>query len=133
MAQVFIFNTYGKAISMSLNGYPLAGQPLAAAAAGTYVPTSQAVNRNSSPGNPGTDEFGGQNELIVAYGSGGHVQKYEIDNISYNDVDGSEDLQLYLFYNTAMLVTVQNAAPVAIGGQTATAQEAQLAQSAAAT
>jgi hypothetical protein len=123
--QVFIFNTYSHTVSMTLNGYPLDKQPLAAATTGTYAPTSQAVNRNSSSGDPGTNEFGGSNALLVAYGGGGHVKKYEIDNISFDDVDSDDDIQLYLFFNTAMLVATQNAAPVPIQGQTPTAAEEQ--------
>jgi hypothetical protein len=128
---VYIFNTYvNEGLSLTLNNYP-AGQ-LTAATASTYVPTSTSIIRNPSPANPGVAEFGGQNTLVVAYGTGGASYRYDVSKIAFSDVPQSHDLQLYIFYNLAVLVKESDAAPVQIVGAQLSEQElAQLAESGA--
>jgi hypothetical protein len=127
IGSVYVFNTYSsEGLTLVLNNYPAGSLPAATAA--TYAPTSTSIIRNPSPGNPGVAEFGGQNTLIVAYGTGGTSYRYNVSGIAFSDVPQNHDLQLYLFYNLAVLVKESNAAPVPIQGSQLSSQElAQLA------
>jgi hypothetical protein len=123
---VFLFNTYAtEGVTLFLNGYPLGTMP--AAASGTYAPSSLSVPRNPSTGNPGQAQFGGSNSLVVSYGTSGNSIKYPIDGISYAEVPQEHDLQLYLYFNLAILVKESMAAPVAIPGEAPSAEELELA------
>lgn len=119
---VYVFNTYSnEGVSLVLNNYYVGN--LSAATAGTYAPTSTSIARNASPGNPGDAEFGGENTLIVAYGTGGTSYSYNVSGISFSDVPAEHDLQLYLFYNLAVLVKEAAASPVPIVGNALSAEE----------
>jgi hypothetical protein len=121
---VYVFNTYyNEGVTLVLNNYYVGN--LSAATAGTYAPTSTSVARNASPGNPGQAQFGGQNTLIVAYGSGGTSYSYNVSGISFSDVPAEHDLQLYIFYNLAVLVKEAAASPVPITGSLLSAEEHQ--------
>lgn len=124
MANVYVFNTWNQALGLVLNGYP--GGTLTAATTGTYAPTSTAIARNPAPGNPGMAQFGGTNSLIVAYGSSGVAYTYPITGIAYSDVPSDQDLQLYIYYNLAVLVKQASAGPVATPGTQPSAEELEL-------
>jgi hypothetical protein len=119
---VYVFNTYyNEGVTLVLNNYYVGN--LSAATAGTYAPTSTSIARNASPGNPGQAQFGGDNILTVAYGSGGTSFRYDVSGISFSDVPAEHDLQLYLFYNLAVLVKEADASPIPITGNQLTAEE----------
>lgn len=121
---VYVFNTYyNEGVTLVLNNYYLG--ILSAADPKSYVPKSMSVARNPSPGDPGEAQFGGQNTLTVAYGSGGTSYRYDVSKIAFSDVPAEHDLQLYLFYNLAVLVKEAAASPVAITGDQLSAEEHQ--------
>jgi len=121
---VYVFNTYyNEAVTLVLNNYYVGN--LSAATAGTYAPTSTSIARNASPQNPGQAQFGGENTLIVAYGSGGTSYSYNVGGISFSSVPAEHDLQLYLFYNLAVLVKEAAASPIPITGNQLSAEEHQ--------
>jgi hypothetical protein len=125
MANVYMFNTYNNQANLNLNTWGLPN-PLAAAAPPNYTPTSTNRPRNPSKGNPGIAQFGAQNTLIVAFGtldSPDATYSYEIDGISYEDVPSSQDLQLYIFYNTIVLVKQSEAGPVIYQGEQASPEQ----------
>lgn len=100
---VYVFNATSAAMTLILNNTLVSATALSGATqSGSYMPSSIAIPRNSSSGDSGTSQFGGTNVLVVSYS--GTSQKFEVD-INSTDNPIAADLQLYLFYNTATLVS----------------------------
>lgn len=115
---VYIFNATAASMTLILNNTLVSATALSGATqSGSYVPNSIAVSRNSSSSNSGTSQFGGTNVLIVSYS--GTSQKFEVDiDPTANPI--ASDLQLYLFYNEATLVSQGGQGSTITGGSQVT-------------
>ncbi len=119
---VYVFNATPYQIPyLILNNFPSGSlQPIAQSSG--YAAASVTIARNPSPGNPGLGQFGGKNTLVVDFTSG-TSQQYPV-NIDPNQMQINSDLQLYLFYSSAVLVGPLGAATqIVIQGQPLSSQQ----------
>ncbi len=100
---VYLFNASKSAITMTLNGYPIAG--MAAAPTSGYAPSTSTIGRTYATGpTTNTNQFGENNVLIVAFTDWNVSAKFIVDGIGYGEVPENDDLQLYIFKNLAVLI-----------------------------
>jgi hypothetical protein len=100
---VYVFNTTNAQLQLILNNTVVSTTLAAVTQSGGYAPSTVTIARNPSDGNPGTNQFGGSNVLIVSYGSGGGTsQQFQVD-IKPGPNPIANDLQLYIFFNIAVL------------------------------
>lgn len=101
---VFVFNATTNTVTLVLNSHPVPNGTLnAAGKSSNYKPNVVPIRRVSGSGNPQAAQFGGQNQLVVSFPSGGSLQ-YEVDpNADLQNQIGLS-LQLYIFYTAVVLV-----------------------------
>jgi hypothetical protein len=104
MGNVYVFNATTNDMTLILNNHPISGTLSAAAQGSSYKPNVVSIARVPGSGNPQTANFGGQNALIVSFPSGGS-QMYEVDVNQTLQNQQATDLQLYIFYTAAVLVS----------------------------
>src|SRR5438105_98516 len=123
MASVYVFNATPIPISLTLNQIPISGNLAAIQSSSGYAANSVAVARNTSSGNPGTNQFGGQNTLVVVFNptgpNPGPVQSFNIP-INPNAYPIVSDLQLYVFYGQAALISPSGAPSESAAGAAGT-------------
>jgi hypothetical protein len=104
MGNVYVFNATTNDMTLILNNHPISGTLSGAAQGSSYKPNVTTIARVPGSGNPQTANFGGQNSLIVSFPSGGS-QVYSVPvNQTLQNQQGT-DLQLYIFYTDAVLVS----------------------------
>lgn len=101
---VFVFNATTSTVTLLLNSHAVPNGTLyGTSKSSNYKPNPISVKRVSGSGNPQIPSFGGQNQLVVSFPTGGS-QQYEVDiNPTLQDQLGV-NLQLYIFYTAAVLV-----------------------------
>lgn len=104
MGNVYVFNATTNDMTLILNNHPVSGTLSAAAQSTSYKPNVVSIARVPGSGNPGTANFGGQNVLIVSFPSGGS-QLYNVNVNTTLQNQQATDLQLYIFYTDAVLVS----------------------------
>jgi hypothetical protein len=102
---VYVFNTTNAQLQLILNNTIVSTTLAGVTQSGGYAPTAVTIARNPSTGNPGTNQFGATNNLIVSYGSGGGTSQKFAVNIDPNQNPIANDLQLYIYFNIAVLVS----------------------------
>jgi len=130
---VYVFNTTNQTLQLVLNDTVVSSQLAGVTQSGGYAPTTTTIARNPSSGNPETNQFGGQNSLVVSYdpGGGGTSQTFTI-NIPTATYPISSDLQLYIFYgsvvleynNTGSTISGTQSAAAVVSGRTLSPKEA---------
>lgn len=101
---VFVFNATTNTVTLTLNSHPVANGTLYGTnVSSKYKPNVVPIRRVSGSGNPQVAQFGGQNQLVVGFPTGGSVQ-YEVDTNAYLQNQIGFSLQLYIFYSVVVLV-----------------------------
>jgi hypothetical protein len=100
---VYVFNTTNAQLQLILNNTVVSSTLAAVTQSGGYAPSTLTIPRNPSSGNPGTNQFGATNNLIVSYSSGGGTSQLFPINIDPNANPIANDLQLYILFNVAVL------------------------------
>ncbi|HYP40375.1 MAG TPA: hypothetical protein VEX13_08435 [Chloroflexia bacterium] len=104
MGNVYVFNATTNDMTLILNNHPISGTLSAAAQGSSYKPNVTTIARVPGSGNPQTANFGGQNVLIVSFPAGGS-QLYNVNVNQTLQNQQATDLQLYIFYTDAVLVS----------------------------
>ncbi|HEX8219972.1 MAG TPA: hypothetical protein VF914_12285 [Chloroflexia bacterium] len=104
MGNVYVFNATTNDMSLFLNNHPVTGTLTGAAQATSYKPNVVSIPRVPGSGNPQIASFGGQNTLIVVFPAGGS-QQYNVNVNQTLQNQQATDLQLYIFYTDAVLVS----------------------------
>lgn len=101
---VYVFNATTNLMTLTLNAHPVPNGTLyGTTKSSNYKPNPAPIKRVSGSGNPQVAQFGGQNQLVVSFPTGGS-QQYEVDiNATLQNQLGL-NLQLYIFYTVAVLV-----------------------------
>ncbi|HYP40374.1 MAG TPA: hypothetical protein VEX13_08430 [Chloroflexia bacterium] len=101
---VYVFNATTNLMTLTLNAHPVPNGTLyGTTQSSNYKPNPAPIKRVSGSGNPQVAQFGGQNQLVVSFPTGGS-QQYEVDiNATLQNQLGL-NLQLYIFYTAAVLV-----------------------------
>ena len=102
LGNVYVFNSTPNTMTLLLNNHILSASTSGVQKSSSYQPSPQQVQRNSASGNPGNATFGGSNELIVSFPAGSS-QQYEVP--VPQDLQITNDLQLYIFFNQVVLVS----------------------------
>lgn len=104
MGNVYVFNATTNDMSLFLNNHPVTGTLTGAAQSTSYKPNVVSIPRVPGSGNPQIASFGGQNTLIVVFPAGGS-QQYNVNVNQTLQNQQATDLQLYIFYTDAVLVS----------------------------
>jgi hypothetical protein len=102
---VYVFNTTNAQLQLILNNTVVSTTLAAVTQSGGYAPSTVTIARNPSTGNPGTNQFGGSNVLIVSYWSGGGTSQIFQVSIDSTQNPFAAYLQLYIEFNIAVLVS----------------------------
>ena len=108
LGNVYIFNATPNTMTLILNNSVLVSSLAGIRVASRYQPVLHETQRNPAPGDPGNATFGGTNTLIVSFPGGGS-QTYPVD-IDPNQIQISNDLQLYIYFNEVVLVSPSGSA-----------------------
>ncbi|MGA7730224.1 MAG: hypothetical protein WCD37_03015 [Chloroflexia bacterium] len=101
---VYVFNATTNLMTLTLNAHLVPNGTLyGTSQASKYKPNPAPIRRVSGSGNPNIAQFGGQNQLVVAFPTGGS-QQYEVDINATLQNQLGQNLQLYIFYTVAVLV-----------------------------
>jgi hypothetical protein len=101
---VYVFNATTTLMTLTLNAHPVPNGTLyGTSQSSNYKPNPAPIKRVSGSGNPNIAQFGGQNQLVVAFPTGGS-QQYEVDINAALQNQLGVNLQLYIFYTAAVLV-----------------------------
>ena len=120
---VYVFNATPENVALILNNYLVVGGLAGVSQSTGYQAQSVQVQRSASP-DPGGPEFAQRNSLIVATQSG-QAYSFEVD-IDPLQVQPAADLQLYVTFGSALLITPTGAGIAIQGGQPSAEQMAPL-------
>ena len=137
MASIYVFNATPIPMSLTLNSVPISGTLSAIQSSTGYAASTVSVLRNPG-GSSGTNQFGSQNTLTVVFNpqatNPGPVQIFSIP-VDPNTYPIVYDLQLYIFYGQAALISPSGSpaessagvggTPTMIEGEEATGSDAQ--------